>query len=234
LLRAKEISEARGFHMLHGLTDALWITKPGMSRPEVLDLCAEIERDTEAPIELEGIYKWVVFLPSKVKKNFPVANRYFGAFEDGKLKARGLAFRRDDTPPLVKEAQQKMLDLLSNCRDSRECRERTLEVREVLQGYLTRLHTGDLKKEELLVAKSTRQKGNEYKVDNHTALALRQLEGLGIEIHPGEKVHYLIKDSEAKNKEERVRPFPLLSADDFYDEEKYRELLQKAAEEILG
>jgi DNA polymerase-2 len=234
LLRAKEISETHGFRVLHALTDALWITKPGMTRPEVLELCAEIERDTAAPIELEGIYKWVVFLSSKVKKNFPVANRYFGAFEDGKLKARGLAFRRDDTPPLVKEAQQKMLDLLSNCRDSRECRERTLEVREVLQGYLTRLHTGDLKKEELLVAKSTRQKGNEYKVDNHTALALRQLEGLGIEIHPGEKVHYLIKDSEAKNKEERVRPFPLLSADDFYDEEKYRELLQKAAEELIG
>ncbi|MDH4266502.1 MAG: hypothetical protein OEW45_12765, partial [Deltaproteobacteria bacterium] len=163
-----------------------------------------------------------------------VANRYFGAFEDGKLKARGLAFRRDDTPPLVKEAQQKMLNLLSTCGNSREYRERTLEVREVLQDYLTRLHTGDLKKEELLVAKSTRQKGSEYKVKNLTALALRQLEEAGIEIHPGEKVHYLLKDTAAKNKEERVRAYPFLSADDFYDEEKYRELLLKAAEELLG
>jgi len=234
LLRAKEISEAHGFRVLHALTDALWITKAGMTRPQVLDLCAAIERDTAAPIELEGIYKWVVFLPSKVKKNFPVANRYFGAFEDGKLKARGLAFRRDDTPPLVKEAQQKMLNLLSTCGNSREYRERTLEVREVLQGYLTRLHTGDLKKEELLVAKSVRQKGSEYKVDNLTALALRQLEDAGIEIHPGEKVHYLIKDSGAKNKEERIRAFPLLSADGFYDEEKYRDLLLNAAEEVIG
>ncbi len=110
------------------------------------------------PIELEGIYKWVVFLPSKVKKNFPVATRYFGAFEDGKLKARGLAFRRDDTPPLIKEAQQKMLDLLSACGNSQEYREKSREVREVLQDYLTRLETGDLKNEELLVAKSVRQK----------------------------------------------------------------------------
>jgi len=233
LLRAKEISEAFGFRVLHALTDALWITKPGMTRPQLLDLCAEIERDTGAPIELEGIYKWVVFLPSKVKKNFPVANRYFGAFEDGKLKARGLAFRRDDTPPLVKEAQQKMLDLLSACGNSQEYREKTLEVREVLQDYLTRLWTGDLRNEELLIAKSTRQKANEYKVDNLTALALRQLEDAGIEIHPGEKVHYLIRDAEAKNKEDRVRAFPFVSADDFYDEEKYRELLLKAAEEVL-
>lgn len=234
LLRAKEISEARGFRVLHALTDALWITKPGITRSEVLDLCEEIGKATEAPIELEGIYKWVVFLPSKVKKNFPVANRYFGAFEDGKLKARGLAFRRDDTPPLIKEAQQKMLDLLSTCGNSQEYRERTEEVREVLESYLTRLKTGDLRNEDLLVAKSTRQKVSEYKVDNLTALALRQLEESGIDIHPGEKVHYLIKDSGAKNKEERVCAYPLVSADDFYDEEKYRELLLNAAEELLG
>ncbi len=233
LLQAKEISEARGFRVLHGLTDALWITKPGMTRPEVLDLCAEIGKAAGVPIELEGIYKWMVFLPSKVRKNLPVATRYFGAFEDGELKARGLAFRRDDTPPLIKEAQLKMLDVLSACGNSREYREKNAEVREVLQEYLTRLETGDLKNEELLVAKSVRQKASEYKVDNHTVLALRQLEESGIEIHPGEKIHYLIKDSRSKIKEERVRAFPLVSPDDFYDEEKYGELLTKAAEEVL-
>jgi DNA polymerase-2 len=232
LLQAKEISEARGFHILHGLTDALWIAKPGMTRPEVLDLCAEIGKAAGVSIELEGIYKWIVFLPSKVKKDLPVATRFFGTFEDGEIKARGLYFRRDDTPPLIKEAQMKMLDLLSTCGDSKEYHEKTQEVREILQDYLTRLETGDLKNEELLVAKSTRQKASEYKVANLTALALRQLEDSGIEIHPGEKVHYLIKNSGAKNKEERVRAYPFVSADDFYDEEKYRELLLKAAEEV--
>ena len=232
LLQAKEISEAHGFRVLHALTDAVWITKPGINRPEVLDLCAEIGKAADAPIELEGIYKWVVFLPSKVRKNVPVATRYFGAFENGELKARGLAFRRDDTPPLIKEAQEEMLHLLSTCGNSREYREKSGEVREVLASYLTRLETGDLKNEELLVAKSVRQKVNEYKVDNLTALALKQLDEAGIEIHPGEKVHYLIKDSGAKNKEERVRAYPFLSADDFYDDEKYRELLLDAAKEV--
>ena len=46
-------------------------------------------------------------------------------------------------------------------------------------------------------------------------------------------MHYLIKDAGSKNKEERVRAHPLVNADDFYDEEKYRELLLKAAEEVL-
>jgi DNA polymerase II len=234
LLLAKEISEARGFRMLHGLTDAVWITKPGMTRAEVLELCAEIGKAAEAPIELEGIYKWIVFLPSKTSPDFPVATRYFGAFEDGKIKARGLAFRRDDTPPLIKEAQEKMLQVLSSCKDSREYRERGREVREVLKEYEIRLQSGEVHNADLLVAKSVRRKVSEYKVANLTALALQQLEESGIEIHPGEKVRYLLRDAAAKNKEDRVRADPFVTADDFYDEEKYEELLTNAAEEVLG
>jgi DNA polymerase-2 len=233
LLLAKEISESHGFRVLHALTDALWITKPGMERSEVLDLCAEIEKAAEAPIELEGIYKWVAFLPSKVREDLPVATRYFGAFADGGLKARGLAFRRDDTPPLIQEAQREMLEFLSACKDSREYREKKGEAREVLRNYLVRLQSGEVRNEELLVAKTVRQRASEYKVDTHTALALRQLERAGIQLHPGEKVHYLIKDCGAKDKGERVRAFPLLSAEDLYDEGKYRKLLLDAAEEVL-
>ncbi len=135
-----------------------------MTRDEVLALCAEIGKAAEVSIELEGIYKWVVFLPSKTSPDFPVATRYFGAFEDGKIKARGLAFRRDDTPPLIKEAQEKMLQVLSSCKDSQEYRERNREVREILKEYEIRLQSGEVRNEDLLVAKSVRQKVSEYKV----------------------------------------------------------------------
>ncbi len=64
--------------------------------------------------------------------------------------------------------------------------------------------------------------------------SLWQLEETGIQIPPGEKGHYLIKDELAKNKGEQVWAFPLLSSDDLYDEEEYGEMLQKAAEEVLG
>jgi hypothetical protein len=57
-----------------------------------------------------------------------------------------LAFRRDDTPPLVKEAQEKMLEVLRTSGNSREYGEKSQEAREVLQDYLTRLETGDLKR----------------------------------------------------------------------------------------
>jgi DNA polymerase elongation subunit (family B) len=134
---------------------------------------------------------------------------------------------------LIKEAQEKMLQVLSSCKDSQEYRERSQEVREVLKEYEIRLQSGEVRNEDLLVAKSVRQKVSEYKVANHTALALQQLDEAGIEIHPGEKVHYLMKDTGSKNKEDRVRAHPFVTADDFYDEEKYEELLAKAAEEVL-
>jgi DNA polymerase elongation subunit (family B) len=74
---------------------------------------------------------------------------------------------------------------------------------------------------------------NDYKVDSLTALAAQQLEDVGIKIHPGEKVRYVIKDALSKDKSERVRPFPLLGPDDTYDVKKYMELLVKATEEVL-
>jgi DNA polymerase elongation subunit (family B) len=59
------------------------------------------------------------------------------------------------------------------------------------------------------------------------------LEDVGIPIHPGEKVRYVIKDAESKEKGKRVRPFPLVGPDDTYDVKKYLEMLVKATEEIL-
>jgi DNA polymerase-2 len=38
----------------------------------------------------------------------PVLNRYYGVFENGKIKVRGIEARRRDTPGFIKEAQIEM------------------------------------------------------------------------------------------------------------------------------
>jgi DNA polymerase elongation subunit (family B) len=70
-------------------------------------------------------------------------------------------------------------------------------------------------------------------VDSPIALAAQQLEDVGIPIHPGEKVNYVITNSKSKDKAERVKSFPLVGPDDTYDVKKYQEMLFKAAEELL-
>jgi len=233
LLQAKEICEAEGFELLHAITDSLWIRKKGFREEEVLELCQKISEATGITMSLEGIYRWIAFLPSKGNPESPVANRYFGLFQNGKIKARGLAFRRSDTPPLIQEAQLRMLEILAEAKDMDDYRAKIPKILDLLLEYSLMLRDGRAKNEDLAIGKRISQEPGAYKVDSLTALAAQELEDVGIPIHPGEKVRYVIKDAESKDKAERVRPFPLVGPDDTYDVKKYLGMLVKAAEEIL-
>jgi DNA polymerase-2 len=233
LLEAKEICEEEGFELLHAITDSLWIRKKGLREEEVLELCQKISEATGITMNLEGIYRWMAFLPSKGNPENPVANRYFGLFKNGKIKARGLSFRRSDIPPLIREAQVRMVEVLVGTKNVKDFQSKVPEILDLLLEYGLKLKDGQAKQEELVIGKRISREPNAYKVDSLTALAAQQLEDFGIAIHPGEKVRYMIKDAQSKDKAERVKPFPLVGPDDTYDVEKYQEMLLKAAEEIL-
>jgi DNA polymerase-2 len=175
----------------------------------------------------------MAFLPSKGNPESPVANRYFGLFKSGKIKARGLAFRRGDMPPFIQEAQVRMLEVLVEAKDLDDYRSKISKILDLLLEYSLMLKDGQTKQEDLVIGKRISQEPNAYRVDSLTALAAQQLEDFGIPIHPGEKVRYMIKDALSKDKDERVRPFPLVGPDDTYDVKKYLEMLTKATEEIL-
>jgi DNA polymerase-2 len=233
LLQAKELCEEEGFELLHAITDSLWIRKRNLREEEVLELCQKISQATGITMSVEGIYRWMAFLPSKGNPESPVANRYFGLFKSGKIKARGLAFRRGDMPPLIQEAQIRMLEILAEAKDTNDYQSKIPKILDLLLEYSLRLKEGQARQEDLAIGKRISQEPNAYKVDSLTALAAQQLEDFGIPIHPGEKVRYVVKDAEAKDKGERVRPFPLVGPDDTYDVKKYLEMLVKATEEIL-
>jgi DNA polymerase-2 len=233
LLQAKEICEEKGFELLHAITDSLWIRKKGFREEEVLELCQKIGEATGITMSLEGIYRWMVFLPSKGNPESPVANRYFGLFQNGKIKARGLFFRRGDTPPLIQEAQVRMIGVLSATRNIDDFQAKIPEILDLLLEYSLKLKDGQTRQEDLVIGKRISREPNAYKVDSLTALAAQQLEDMGIQIHPGEKVRYVIKDAQSKDKSGRVKSFPLVGPDDTYDVKKYLEMLVKAAEEVL-
>jgi DNA polymerase-2 len=233
LLQAKEICEEEGFELLHAITDSLWIRKKNLREEEVLELCRKISEATGITMSLEGIYQWMAFLPSKGNPESPVANRYFGLFKNGKIKARGLTFRRGDMPPLIGEAQIRMIEVLARTKNIEEYRSKIPEILDLLLEYTLRLKDGQAKHEDLIIAKRISQEPNAYKVDSLTALAAQQLEDFGFPIHPGEKVRYVIKDALSKEKGERVKSFPLVGPNDTYDVKKYQEMLLRATEELL-
>ena len=266
LLAAKEIFEDAGFTVLHGLTDCLWVQKPGSGfcrggpacppsgerihgcappgdnsidltatryEAELAELCAKVSRATGVKLALEGVYRWIYFMSSKQDPQRPVATRYFGVFEDGSLKVRGLVCRRRDTPPFVRRAQEDMLQKLTEAATPEELARLKPELEEMAEGFRQRLREGGINPQDLVITRVLSQKVEEYKVDTPTSLAARQLEDAGIHIQPGEKVRYVHREGKRGPKECRVQAAPFLESLDGYDTKLYLELLQRAVEEVM-
>ena len=72
---AAHLAESKGFKLIHGIVDSLWLKKVDANEQDYRRLQAQIEEATGFPITFEGIYRWIVFLPSKTHKDIPVLNR---------------------------------------------------------------------------------------------------------------------------------------------------------------
>jgi DNA polymerase-2 len=230
LLRAKELVEARGFRVLHAYVDGLWIEKPGADRrPDYEGLMEDIRDQTGLGISLEGVYRWVAFLPSRTEPRWAVANRYFGAYEDGKLKVRGIEARRRDTPPFIKRTQMEMLSILSAGRDAAGFRARLPGAVGYAQERLEQLRAGDVPLEELVVRQRLSRKPEEFVVRTVAARVTRELVQSGADLAPGEYLRFVLVPGP-----EKARAWELIEGEIPYDREAYTELMLRAVESVLA
>ncbi len=192
LLRAKEAAEDLGFRVLHMYVDGLWVQKEGASRTaDFQPLLEEILDRTGLPISLEGVYRWIAFLSSRPDPRVPVANRYFGLFQNGTWKVRGIELRRDDTAKWVKTIQHEMLNLLADAPDAGQLAEQLPRIHALLQARLTALRQQQVPLEELLVSQKLSRTLEEYRVPSPAARAAAQLTAIGKHLIPGQRVRFL-------------------------------------------
>ena len=232
LLRAKELAEARGYRVLHALTDSLWLKQESISNADVLALCEEITHETQIEMALEGIYNWIIFLPSKQNDKRPVACRYYGMFDDGKLKLRGLACCRSDTPEFIKGTQWEMLIILAQAGSLKERSQLIEQAEAVLSERIGELERVEVDPKNLLMRRTLTKEIDDYVVDTRTAIAARQMQDAGIKTHAGERVNYVIINARAKDKSRRVRAEEVISGS-AYDAAEYIALLKSAAAEVI-
>jgi DNA polymerase elongation subunit (family B) len=135
-------------------------------------------------------------------------------------------------PVFVQRTQLGMLGVLAEAEDLAGVPAQLPKAIEVLQESWDALATGRIPLVQLLVSKTVSRAPEAYRVDTATALALRQLADVGLHLHPGERVRYLIRHATAANPEERVRAYPRLGPDDV-DVRAYQALLLDAALELL-
>jgi DNA polymerase-2 len=230
LLQAKELVEARGFRVLHLYVDGLWIHKPGARRPpDYQDLLEEIQAQTGLHIGLEGIYRWLAFLPSRTEPRITVANRYFGAYQDGSLKIRGIEARRHDTPRFIKQTQQEILDILAEGPDAAGFRQRLPAAVRHARRKLQTLLAGEVPLADLVITQRISRAPVEYVTHTITSQAARELVEAGVELSPGASVRLILVPGP-----EKARAWELVEGPLPYDRPAYAELLLRAVESLFS
>lgn len=233
LLRAREVCEQAGWRMLHANVDCVWIVKPGFREEEIAPLASEIERITGLPIALEGIYRWLAFLPSRQVPDRPVPTRYFGAFRDGSLKYRGIECRRSDLPRFVKASQLALLERLAQATDAAAYKACVPEMLAQIEEWEGMLWRHEVPLEDLAIRQSLSRDPDEYVGNGPQALAARQAADAGLNLHAGESLSYFLTSHGDRDRSRRVRVAALRDADTQCDPAAYVRLLRRAMNTIL-
>jgi DNA polymerase II len=232
LLRAKEAAEDLGGSVLHMYVDGLWVQRPGWSQPaDFQPLLETVAERTGLSISLDGIYRWVAFLPSRVDERVPVANRYFGVFQDGSLKVRGIEARRRDTAPWVAETQMALLEHLAQAASLAQLPPLIPQAVELLRRALADLYAGRVPLEKLVVAQKLSRALEAYRTPSPAARAAAQLQAIGMEMQPGQRVRFIFTRGKPGVYAWHL-PSPPQPA--CVDAARYRTLLLRAAHAILG
>ena len=234
LLKTVRVAEERGFEVVHGIVDSLWLKKEGASPKEYVDFCRAVSKEIGVQLNVEGRYRWIVFLPSRMYTEIPVLNRYYGVFESGKIKVRGIEAVRRDTPPFVRKAQMDMIRVLAKALNSEAFMKRIQEAVEVLRLYVERLRERDVDVRDLIISKQLSMRPDRYAKDVFQAITAKQLIEEGIEISGGQAVRYLITDADNRRAGKRVKAAELINAETSFDVEKYVDILIVAGANILS
>ena len=233
-LRAARISEGLGFDVLHGIVDSLWLKKEDATLEEYSNLCKYVSKYIGVPLNFEGRYKWIVFLPSKMHPNISVLNRYYGVMESGKLKFRGLEVRKHDTPKFVYDAQMEMIKVFSSANNSREFMLKIPQALDVVKVYRQKLLEGDVPIGDLVISKHLSKNPKHYKQHVSQAIAAEQLIKEGSEVHAGNNVKFVFTHSEDKRHDRRVKAAQLLCEGTNPDIKRYLALLYASAANLLS
>lgn len=230
LLQSKEIAEEMGFTVLHMYVDCLFVQKSGCRAPkDFTPLMEAIVEKTKIAIAMDGIYRWVAFSPSRRDARIPVPNRYFGVFQDGELKYRGIELRRHDTPLWVAGVQLALLECIGQAGSLLQVKNYLPEAIKILKKAQVDLRSGRVAVDDLVVRQRISKSVEEYRSLSPTARAARVLAESGRAVSPGQNIRFVYTRGKPG-----VWPLELGVLDPRrVDLDRYSMLLEKSAETVL-
>jgi len=212
LSKSIKMAQDRGFRVIHGIVDSLWLQGDG----DVASLVRDIEKETSLEITVEGHYRWVIFFPTM--DGLGATNRYVGLKDDRTYKVRGIELRRSDIPPIAKRFQIEALELLKTCNTSEEILRKKMDIERLKDRYLKKLLRPD--PEDLYVKLKVSKRLSDYRVNNLQRRTLLEFSRKGVELQPGQSVSVVVKPEGM----EKITD----DHDDGFNKEYYRRILRRA------
>jgi DNA polymerase elongation subunit (family B) len=227
-------AERAGYQVVHGIVDSLWL-RPAEEdgEPDPERFARRMGARFDLPLGYEGRYRWIVFLPA-VTHGLGVPNRYYGLYDHGEFKLRGIGGRRHDTPDVVRRFEAEVLSLFRGARDAPGIHARLPRALARADRFAERLRAGKWPLDELLITHRIGQAPEEFVTFTDSVAALRQLAERGAARGAGEIVRFVVLDRRSRSFRDRVRAAELLEGDERYDVGAYLELLARAAETLLA
>ena len=230
LSRTKDMANERGWELVHGIVDSVWLRRDADAATPIEDVTAAVSDEIGIDLEHEHTFEWICFVPRRGESTGAL-NRYFGKIdgtegdhrEDYKL--RGVECRQHSTPRFVVEAQ---LDLIYTLDAHRE----PGPVVDRLGAWLRTLSAGDVDPADLSITKRTTKPAAEHDRDTHVAGALRRATDQGVAYQAGQSIRYVVTDDDARRPAHGVR----LGFEDptTYDPDYYERELLRAAESVVS
>ena len=232
LVRTIEAAHDFGFDVLAANTDSVFVQKKGASQPEDFQaLMDEINQRTGLSIELEGIFQWLAFLPSKMNPHIGASNRYFGKFYDGALKVRGMAQRRADTPIWITNTERDIMAELAIVPRTEHLQEHIPKALAIIYQAVADLCTEQVSLEVLVTRKQLSREPHEYTGKSEPAKAARQLRAAGINVRVGQRIPMVYVKGEKPGVAAWGLPEPPKWSQ--IDKSRYRDLLIRSVYQVL-
>ena len=213
LLQTKDIAEAMGFRVLHGIVDCLWVQGSPVAALQV-----RVDRETGLPTEVEH-FSWIVFLP--LNDGLGAYNRYYGRQADGSVKVRGIAARRHDTPEYIRKMQGAMLAVMGRAATIAELGGLWDEVNAIYRNAVQQLPSAPA--QEMAINRRISRLTYAHRCSEGAAVNAYRQEG--VPVAPGMKIRYVVRDARTYQVD------PAWNADQF-DIAYYQKLLERAWAEI--
>ncbi len=227
-------AERAGYRVVHGIVDSLWLAPTDPTHPpDPEGFARSVSARTGLPLGYEGRYRWIVFLPA-VTHGLGVPNRYYGVYESGEFKLRGIGGRRHDTTGLVRRFEGEMLNLFGPAGGPDAFRALLPVALRRADDFAAQVRAGTWPVDELVITHRLGQASDAFVTFTDSVAALRQLEREGVRREAGQTVRYVILDRTSRSYRDRVRPEELLDGHEGYDPDAYLELLARDAETLLG